>query len=190
MASAEIERQLTRLREDYRALYGAPFTHFYCPILCKDEETELCLGHIVNEAIPNSRRTTVVQRSDVDRFYGAAFEADFTALLAARLRSPSALLLEKLPPRVDAKLMVDGEEFEYYRHVRGQVPSGHTMLLFESDDGKCTPLILKRPPQQVIAAEESHWRVVVDADMRLASLVSLIKAAFLTLFRLFGVSVR
>jgi hypothetical protein len=60
---------------------GNPFKCFYCPILQTDEETELCMGHIVNKSIPNSCRKCVVQRKDVDGFYGVVVEAE-----EARLR--------------------------------------------------------------------------------------------------------
>jgi hypothetical protein len=75
-----MEQVLDLLRADYPAVTGSPFSHFYCPILFRDEDVELCRAHIVNRAFPDSNKTWTVQRADVDNFYGGMFEADFVAL--------------------------------------------------------------------------------------------------------------
>ena len=79
--SSEVSANLTRLQESFREATGDNFKHFYCPILHRDEPTQLCMGHVINDAITGSCRVRVVQRKDVDGFYGAYFEADYTALL-------------------------------------------------------------------------------------------------------------
>ena len=48
---------------------------FYCPILQVEEPAELCKGHIVSKSVGG--RTWVVQRKDVDNFYGTFAEAGF-----------------------------------------------------------------------------------------------------------------
>jgi hypothetical protein len=40
----------------------------------------LIRGHVINEAFKGSSRTWVVQRGEVDRFYGGFFEGDFELL--------------------------------------------------------------------------------------------------------------
>jgi len=75
--NAVLKRKLDRLRSDYQAVTGSPFSHFYCPILYQDDNAELCEAHIVNKAFAESDRSSTVQRTDVDNFYGRCFEADF-----------------------------------------------------------------------------------------------------------------
>lgn len=41
---------IEKLRVDFAAEPGRPFTHFQCPILFRDEPAELCRGHIANQA--------------------------------------------------------------------------------------------------------------------------------------------
>ena len=53
---ADVHRALPRLREDYAAREKRSFDHFYCPILCRDEPADLCMGHIVPEAYANCCR--------------------------------------------------------------------------------------------------------------------------------------
>jgi hypothetical protein len=74
-----VERHLPHWQKGFTAVNGNPFKCFYCPILQTDEETELCMGHIVNKSIPNSCRKCVVQRKDVDGFYGVVVEAAFAS---------------------------------------------------------------------------------------------------------------
>src|ERR1700756_4420181 len=73
----EAEQKVEMLRSDYQQVTGKPFSHFFCPILFRDEDVPLCHAHIINAAFPNSCRSWTVQRADVDSFYGSAFESDF-----------------------------------------------------------------------------------------------------------------
>src|SRR5690349_20508560 len=77
---SDIEARLNLHRADYAAVTGKPFRHFYCPILHVDEPVPLQRGHVVNEAFAGSPGAWVVQRQDVDSFYGSFFEADFEVL--------------------------------------------------------------------------------------------------------------
>src|SRR5260370_14299015 len=82
--SEEIQRNLAVHQADYIHINGSPFQHFFCPILFKDEPTELCMGHIVSQKLSNCCRARVVQRKDVDGFYGEMVEDGFTTLIQAR----------------------------------------------------------------------------------------------------------
>src|SRR2546429_236557 len=82
--SKDIERQRSFLREDCTRVIGRPFKDFLCPILLTDEPVPLCMGHIINKACPNSFGGRIVQRADLDSFYGALAESDFTANIQAR----------------------------------------------------------------------------------------------------------
>jgi len=74
--SADFQAKLEKLRSDYHQVRGAPFSHFFCPVLFSDEDVPLCKAHIVNLVFPDSSRIWTVQRKDVDNFYGSTFEAD------------------------------------------------------------------------------------------------------------------
>ena len=56
---------------------------FHCPILQREELAVLCKGHIVSQAVRGRR--WVVQRKDVDNFFGSFAEAGF--IHGVRLRS-------------------------------------------------------------------------------------------------------
>jgi hypothetical protein len=71
MSRSELARKLEEHREDFRSIVGTGFDHFFCPILHIDEYAKLCKGHIVGQAFPNSARDWVVQRKDVEDFYGS-----------------------------------------------------------------------------------------------------------------------
>ena len=86
MKPADIRRydkQLRTLTEDL--IYSkAKSMHqkFYCPILLIEEETDLCRGHIVSKSVGGTKY--VIQRKDVDEFFGHFVEADFA--LGVKLR--------------------------------------------------------------------------------------------------------
>ena len=107
--SPEIQSQLVRLCSDYELEYGERFDHFYCPFLCVDEDVELCLGHIVPDAFSASNKKTIVQRADIDNFYGSVFEADFELVVNNRGASLEQILTDpKLEQALRPKLMVNG----------------------------------------------------------------------------------
>ena len=56
---------------------------FYCPILMRTEVTELCKGHVIPKSAKGSK--WVVQRKDVDNFFGTFAEAGF--IHGVRLRA-------------------------------------------------------------------------------------------------------
>jgi hypothetical protein len=79
-------QELERLRGDYHRSTGRPFRWFYCPLLFRDDDVELCKGHVLNQGFVGATRATTVQRKDIDNFYGSFFESDFVLIqeLAAR----------------------------------------------------------------------------------------------------------
>jgi hypothetical protein len=68
---------LEALRTDYASVAGVPFQTFFCPVLFRDEDVELCRAHLVNQAFAGASRRWTIQRKDVDEFFGAFFESDF-----------------------------------------------------------------------------------------------------------------
>jgi hypothetical protein len=58
----ELAMRVERMRAEYLAARGVAFEHFFCPILHTDEETELCKGHVIPDALkicggPHSAKT-------------------------------------------------------------------------------------------------------------------------------------
>jgi hypothetical protein len=185
--SDEMRNQLVHLQRDYTAFEGKPFEHFFCPMLLKDENVELCMGHIVNDKIPNSSGVRIVQRKDVDGFYGRAFESDFVTLLEARAAKPkdavfNACLSKKMKPRI----VVDGKDCPYYLDRGTTLPPDHTGIHLEHPDGDAIKLVLKKKPDEFKSERTRGWQIVVERDCRVTALVSLIKAGYLTLFRMLG----
>ena len=87
MNEAEITRHDARLAELTRLLRTSGGSRkakdFHCPILQRAEAAILCKGHIVSKSVHGRR--WVVQRKDIDNFYGSFAEAGF--IHGVRLRS-------------------------------------------------------------------------------------------------------
>lgn len=62
--NVKLANELGILRADYENLRGYPFSLFYCPILYKDEDVELCKAHIINQAFPNTSRCAYLENQD------------------------------------------------------------------------------------------------------------------------------
>ncbi len=185
--SEEVRRALVVHQRDFTRANGSPFKHFYCPMLMRDEPVELCMGHVVNQSIPNSSGAKVVQRKDIDGFYGRHFEADFVTLAQSRgVLLPDAMLDPTLSKKLKPRFEVRGEKCGYHYHRRGAGSKDHTPLVLEVGDGRVVRLMLHKRPDEVAAASNEKWQIAVEVDCRLAALVSLIKAAYLTLFRVLG----
>lgn len=183
--NTSVQSKLEMLRADYSQVRGHPFAFFYCPILFKDEDAPLCRGHIVNEAFPNSASDWTVQRKDIDNFYGSAFEADFLAFRYHEERSiGNALTDRKLSKKLNPQILLNDKQVDYY-FPGHDLPEQFTRLDIEHE-GQVVQLGLKMPPEDVLAATDQKWEVAISKDIRIPALVSLIKAAHLTLFEILG----
>jgi hypothetical protein len=110
-----VNNKVEELKSDYTTVNGQSFSHFYCPILFRDEETELCKALIVNQAFPDSSKVWTVQRKDIDNFYGSIFEADFVDVREFADISPPEILTDKtLSKRFNAKILLDNELVEHF----------------------------------------------------------------------------
>jgi hypothetical protein len=180
---ASLKSRLEELRADYAQTTGQPFTHFYCPMLFKDEHVPLCQAHIINRAFPDTTRHWTVQRSDVDSFYGSSFEADFIDILYKERGSPGRVLTDKtLSRRLRPRILADHEPVEYFI-ANDDVPEGFTPIEYHHD-GQSVALGLKLGPEDLAA--DRGLEIEIAKDLRIPALVSLIKAAHLTLFHMLG----
>jgi hypothetical protein len=187
--SEAMATQLRFLQADYIDAHDdrRPMKRFYCPIMAvDDEDAELCLGHVINASIKNCCRARVVQRKDVDGFYGKLFERDFIALVEARSRPKNDLLLDpKLRKKMKFQIKINGVPCDYYEDRGGVIPPNHTAKTIVHPDGGELKIVVKKSPEELNAAPQK-WTILVDMDHRVAALGSLIKSAYLTLFRLLG----
>ena len=70
--------------------------------------------------------------------------------------------------------------------TEGITPPDQTRVIVETPSGKEVKLILKMHPADLQAAASKKWRIAIERDYRLPALVSMIKAAYLTLFSMLG----
>lgn len=181
------QRRLSVLKSDYEATAKESWEYFFCPILYRDEEAELCRAHVINEGFQDADRSWTIQRKDVDNFYGSLFEADFLAM--ERVGSPlieEALTDRNVSRQFPPELVLDEEVVEHYYAPNPEiVPLSHTTLEFHIND-RIVPMALKLSPDEVEKSLGGRWQVRVEKDIRIPALVSLLKSAHLTLFRRLG----
>lgn len=184
--SDDLTIKLEKLRVDFEKNQGHPFNHFFCPILFRDEEVELCKAHIVNEAFPNTARAWTVQRKDIDGFYGRNFEADFISLgyRLEKLTPIDAIASPVLSRKLKPKILINDQPVNYFVS-RQNNQSNFTRIDIENNSST-TNLVLKLHPKEMEAAINQNWEIEINSDLRLAALVSLIKSAHLTLFEILG----
>jgi hypothetical protein len=175
-----LKRKLDKLRCDYEAVTGTPFSHFYCPILMQDDNTDLCEAHIVNKAFAESARSTTVQRTDVDNFYGRLFEADFEKTQYWKTPPNQIVVDSTLSNKLRPEIVLGGEVVEHFL-ARGPVPDHFTEAIADG-----VRLGLKIRPRDAMTAISKGCEMRIGQDARLPALVSLLKAAHLTLFDLLG----
>ncbi len=179
------EQKLSELRSDYQAVVGSPFSHFYCPIVFQDEHVDLCRAHVVNRAFPESSRRWTVQRADVDNFYGSIFEGDFVDIRHRGKQSPEQIIVNPaLSKKFHPKVLLGGEVVQHFV-ANGPVPDRFTEAVVGGATGAIR-LGLKIHPDEASAAMSKGLEIQIEKDIRLPALVSLLKAAHLTLFEMLG----
>ena len=147
----------------------------------------LCRGHIINHAFPHSARNWVVQRQDVDNFYGSIFESDFATYQYKEDRILGSAIVDKdLSKKFEPKILLDDKPVDFYV-ARGNIPKQFTRLEFDND-GKVIQLAVKMQPEEFMETLGRKWEISIEKDIRISAMVSLIKSAHLTLFSLLGYS--
>jgi hypothetical protein len=181
-----LTEKLAELRADYEKVVGQPFEHFYCPILFRDDHTPLCRAHIINAAFRDSARRWTVQRKDVDGFYGAFLESEFLAIQERGKHDPVDVLINKqLAHRLQPKIALSGREVGHY-FPKGRVPAAFSEVTVKREGKPTVRLALKLHPSEMLAALQVNCQIMIERDVRIAALGSLLKAAHLTLFDMLG----
>ena len=178
------KQTLDELNADYTQIKGQPFSHFFCPILFKDEDVILCKAHIVNQALPAAPQDWTIQRKDVDNFYGAYFESEFIGVQYNAREHEDVFSDKKLTDFFKPQILVDDKPVDYFI-TNGEVPKEFTRLELDIN-GQVIQLGLKISPEDFVKAKESNWEMAISRDVRVSALISLIKAAHLTLFSMLG----
>jgi hypothetical protein len=180
-----VRAELNRLNSNFTEVMGKSFAHFFCPILFRDEDTELCQAHIINEAFANSTRACTVQRKDIDSFYGSRFEADFVDIAQFKNAISLEVLADPaLSKRFNATILLNGNPVEHF-YPTSEVPEKFSLVQVGNWDTS-SPLGLKIQASDIVAAADGKWEVEISRDLRLPMLVSTIKAAHLSLFKMLG----
>ena len=181
----KLKNRLAHLNADFESVIGSSFRHFFCPILYRDEDTELCQAHVINKAFRNSDRSWTIQRADVDAFYGSLFEADFLAIQEKDRHQVDEIIADKnLARQLKPKFVIDGKVVEHYM-LKNVDPPPHSQVKL-SIPSKNIQVALKRSPEEIQEAQYKIWGIQVYKNINLPALVSLLKAAHLTLFHLLG----
>jgi hypothetical protein len=179
-------RDIEWLRADYERQTGSPFRTFYCPMLMRDELPEPILGHVVPEKFEGVPEYKIIQRPDIDNWYGSMFEADFLTLTRHQGENIHDLFFGGKPARgLKPKIVAGGEDISYYilKDDPEDMPiNEHTLMEINGKNGGFLRLALKKSPEEVQALQHVKWHSEVFGDFRVAALVSIIKAAYLTLF--------
>jgi len=180
----DFQRRLEELRSDFTR-FGTPFLHFYCPILFRDEQVALCRGHIVNDSFPDSARKWIVQREDVDNFYGHAFEGDFVNIQYREKSMTDTVLTDpRLSEKLHPRIRIGGRDVEHFV-ARGPVPAHFTEAILNAPSGQVR-LGLKIHPDDAMSSMGRGWQIAIEKDIRIPALVSVLKAAYLTMFDMLG----
>jgi hypothetical protein len=183
------KRRLERHRADHQEVTGQPFKHFFCPILFVDENIQLTRGHVINKEFVGAPRKWAIQRSDIDSFYGAMFEGDY--LLSQALPDMYAfdILFDSVLCRAcRLRLFISGKEVYFYPRIgkeqKKPIPTGFFALDIEHK-GMTGQLCVRNDGFPAIPGWQS-CELRVTKDLRLATFVSALKAAHLSMFSLFG----
>ena len=151
-----IEYKLNKLKTDYYQNIGQSFDHFFCPIMFKDEDVELCKAHVINQAFPNSSRAWTVQRKDIDGFFGANFEADsFAVLYKENQFFGDTITDRKLSNLFKPEILLDGNPVDFFK-AQGEVPANFTRIEFDNE-GELVHLDLKMSPENVQSFSDHEW---------------------------------
>lgn len=178
--------KLAFLRADFEEVTGTQSRHFFCPVLFRDESVPLCRAHVVNAVFGGEARKWTIQREDVDSFYGRLFESEFVLLRHKGRYSPLDVLSDdNLSKQLRPRLWLNGRIVEHY-HDRGHSSPGHTVVGVDVGNGAARNIVVKMAPEALLQAADSDWQLGFEQDLRMPALVSLLKAAHLTLFELLG----
>lgn len=171
MSPAEVQihdRRLKELTDGFRRGGRHQTRRFLCPILLKEEETELCRGHIVPKAAGG--REWVIQRKDVDNFFGTKFEADYNHGIG-----------------------IQGLDFDnMIKYMLQKRPSSRAQWLLKSRSGERHKVSLQHVDNEHFAVhgpsdvQPGQYELGMEYDLRYPTLVSCLHTLHLGQFKRLG----
>lgn len=190
-----LEKELVALQASHVRKCGVRFDHFFCPALWEDTPSELCLGHVFNQSFGHHKRRVVVQRKDVDEFYGKFFEFDVRGF-AKTLKKDMDEIVEspELVKYQNFTMFVDNKPVKTLIYD-GNMPDGFSKVGLLNSKGKpCLTLAVDVHPDKWLPLKGTNrTRLHSFNDWRLEVLPTLIKSAHLSMFYVFqyryGISV-
>lgn len=170
-------------RDNYYELTGEWSSGFICPITLKDTRCEeLCVGHVLNQGIRQASRRTVLQRRDVDNYFGTTLEPDLIKYLNFPIMTPAEHMAKARRLTIT---LPSGERTEAF--FAGPQASDRFMqvdLLDSSGKPIASPFVRSAAAQPGQYRDiQIEWTLTVH---ELALVGALIKSAYLTLFALVG----
>jgi hypothetical protein len=176
-------RQLAYLNTDYSAQTGIIVQKFVCPIsLDDDSNAELCDGHILNQGIKKASRATVIQRKDIDNYFGHTIEPDLVKMLNIPVSTKQELIRKARNLRITAP---SGEKMETFRSNTEAGGRFQQINLFNPDRTTMISPFLKngRLENKYYKDLEVEFTITVTNS---AIIGSLLKSGYLALFQMLG----
>ncbi len=176
--------QLELLNTDYISQTGKQVKNFVCPITLDDEPSaELCNGHILNDAIRKASAATVIQYKDIDNYFGRVLENELVKWLNLPLLSTDELFQISYNLRVT---IPDGQTIEAFYSRQGKVKGKYPQInLYGADKTVVSQPFLKTQDPNLWEFKDAEIEGIVRLS-NAAFIGSLLKSAYLTLFRMFG----
>jgi hypothetical protein len=176
--------QLSRFNADYTAVTGKPVQLFVCPITLKDElGAALCDGHILNSSIKTASRKTVVQRVDVDNYFGRTIEPDLVSFLNVPVSTAQELINKGR--RSLTVTLPSGEKTEaFFADAKARVKFPQIDLLDTSGVTIASPFLRTGQLEPKLhKGLQVEWLMAFTNS---ALLGAMLKSAHMALFRMMG----
>jgi hypothetical protein len=176
-------RQLDYLNTDYSTQTGITVQKFVCPITLDDDpNAALCDGHILNQGIKKASRATVIQRKDVDNYFGHTIEPDLVKMLSIPVSTKQHLIRKARDLRITAP---SGEKMETFFSNSEAGVRFQQINLYNADGTTMVSPFLRTGRLE----NKYHKDLEVEFTMTVtnsAIIGSLLKSSYLALFRMLG----
>lgn len=177
------EEQLARLNNDYFALTGKAVKGFVCPIILLDDScAELCDGHVLNKGIKKTSRATIIQRKDVDNYFGKTIEPDLVKMLNMSVSAPHELVRKARDLTITTP---DGDMMQaFFSDTKARKKFQQIDLINPDGTPSASPFLKTgRLEDKIYKGLKVEWTITVTNS---AIDGSFIKSGFLALFRMLG----
>ncbi|WP_428305387.1 hypothetical protein [Lacipirellula sp.] len=170
---------------NYTAVTGKAVQRFVCPITLRDDENaELSNGHVLNAALHTASRKTVIQRKDVDGYFGRTIEPLLIDLLNLPMTTPQELLRRVRNWQLTTP---QGEQVELFFSDRRAQQRFQQAGVFDGNRNLVATPFLRDPkliPSDIQPMQVSGSTFVPDGVIE----GCLLKSAYLALFQRLGYS--